>query len=376
MESNFRIETLGGGITLMVIEGVVGKINFDLFSALSHLSKKRTHALIDLSNLEEGDVSFYEHLRDLSVRMKMKIIATNKVVIQKCNDISLRVYPTTKSASLSYAGDETINLLLRRLRDVPILNAEAYELIGYTSLPDATFEELEAKIKDNSGLCSQIFRMANSSFFCRTSPAETLNQAMVTLGFTMMRQVFLYNFYNSVSALFQAQEALIDHGKQCAILAEFISKSGEASKEECSKVRLGGLLHDIGRQALAFFFPEQYARVMQSIIDEPKPSYLAELMVFGTEHQQVGSLLCSRWNFPKYLSAVLADHHYLQAANWNSLTLPIFVANNYLHERLKEPCSPYFQKLEGYFFLKAKELPWEGDKVKEAFETCLEKNSL
>jgi HD-like signal output (HDOD) protein len=124
-------------------------------------------------------------------------------------------------------------------------------------------------------------------------------------------------------------------------------------------VRLGGLLHDIGRQALAFFFPQQYERVQKIIETDRRSSYMAELLVFGTEHQTVGSILSARWNFPSYLSNVIGDHHYLAATDWNTLTLPIFCANEYLNERENMPFQQYYQRLEGYFLLKRKDLPWE-----------------
>jgi putative nucleotidyltransferase with HDIG domain len=355
----FSIGTIEGGITRMVIRGEAGNADMDLFQALSHLSQKHGHVLIDLSGLVTGSDKFFVHLQEISARTRIKIIATAIPTVEQCRQIGLSVFPTEKSAALSYAGDETIRLLLSRLRDVPILNTEAYQLISYVSSAEATFPQLETMIKSSSGLCSQVFRMANSSFFKRTSRAETLQQALVTLGFSTLRQLFIYNFYTSVGGFFRAQSATIDHGRKCALLAEYIAKSGGANSDECAKVRLAALLHDIGKQALAFFFPQQYERVHTLVKTDGKSSYLAELVVFGTEHQTVGSLLATRWNFPEYLAQVIGDHHYLQAKNWNILTLPVFCANSYLNEADREPFSLYFQKLEGYFFLKKKELPWK-----------------
>ena len=182
---------------------------------------------------------------------------------------------------------------------------------------------------------------------------------MVTLGFAPLRQIFIYNFYTSVGNFFGAQKETVEHGQDCARLAEYIAKSAGASHAECAKIRLIGLLHDVGRQALAFVFPQQYEKVQHLVRVEKNPSFLAELVVFGTEHQSVGSILANRWNFPDYLSKVIADHHYLKATDWNTLALPVFCANNFLNQRDGEPFSPYYHKLEGYFFLKRAELPWK-----------------
>ncbi len=367
--ASYRFETLQGGILMMTIEGEVGGLDNPLFSAMSNLSKQHHHVLLNLSNLKTAGKKFYELLTDLSARTKMKIIATEQEIVKECTAAGFPTFPSQKSASLSYAGDETINLLLSRLRDVPIMNTEAYNLIYYMTRPEATFAKLEEMIRDNSGLCSQIFRIANSSYFHRVTRAETLSQAMVTLGFTNLRQLFTYNFYTSVGGLFKSQAHSINHGRKCALLAEFICKGAEAPPEECTRVRLAGLMHDVGKMALAFFFPHQYEKVTEMVEREGKPYYFCELMVFGTEHQAVGSLLANRWNFPTYLSNIIGDHHFLQGDKWNVMTLPIFVASNFLDEKEGKPFEPYYHRLEGYFFLKKKELPWEN--VEADFEKHL-----
>lgn len=353
-----RVETLDGGLNHVIIENDVSIPNADPEQSLSQFSKKLPQMLVNLLSLPTVSQKLIKHLGVLKDRSNIKVITQQQNVIDLCRRSGLAVFPSVKSAALSYAGDETLELLRRKLRDVPVLNTEAYKLIAATSSPDASLAMLESKIKDNPGLCSQIIRWANSATFARRAKAETLHQAMSILGMSNLRQLFIFNFYNSVGGLFSAQQELMDHGRKCAILAEFIAKAGGALSDECAKVRLGGLLHDIGRQALMFAFPERYQDVRQKIIEESKPSFIAELLVFGTEHQSIGSHLCNLWNFPEYLGAIVADHHYLKSAGWNALTLPIFCANNYLNEIGKMPFSPWFQKLEAYFFVKQKDMPW------------------
>jgi len=365
-QAKYTLETLVGGIALMRISGTVSDQDFDLSNALSSLSKKHPHIILDLTGLIAGTPKFFSFLGDLSARSRIKVIVTAAAVIENCKQIGLQTYPTEKSAALAYAGDETVRMLLAKLRDVPILNTEAYQLISSLAQPDISFPELEARIGNNPGLCSQVIRVANSAYFRRANRVETLQQSLVTLGFSNLRQLFWYNFYNSTTNLFRAQIDVIEHGRKCAKLAEFICRSAGSSGEECSKVRLAALLHDIGRQALAFFFPQQYEKVHTLIHNSGIHSFTAELMVFGTEHQSIGSLLCQKWNFPDYMSGIIADHHYLQASNWNTLTLPVFIANNFLNESQNIPFTSWFQKLEAYFFLKRKDLPW--DDVKSEFE--------
>ena len=357
--AELQIGTVNGGITQVSIKGKVTDLDNQLFTSISNISKKLDQMLVDLSEFQGGGEKFIPLLGNLSKRTKIKVITQDKEVITTCLFAGLATFPTAKSASLSYAGDETISLLKSKLQDVPILNTEAYSLLTYLDQPDWNFKKIEMMIKDKPGVCSQILRVANSAYFRRVNKAETLEQALVTLGCMTLRQMFYFNFYFSVGNLFKAQKEVIQHGQDCSFLADYICKSAGGSPEECAKVRMGGLLHDVGSQALAFFFPKQYEKVKALIKKESKISYLAELLVFGTEHQSIGSILASKWNFPNYLSGVIGDHHYMQSDMWNILTLPVFIANNFLHEREWTPFVPYYQKLEGYFFLKKKDPPWK-----------------
>lgn len=364
-----RVETLDGGITQVIVEKSESASACDLEQSLSQASRKLSHMLVNLLNLEHIPENLIDHLGKLKGRTKIKVVSTHQEVIKCCNQTGLTVFPSVKSAALAFAGEKTLELLRRKLGEVPVLNTEAYQLIADVSSPDASFQTIENKVKDNAGLCGQIFKWANSSYFARKTKAETLNQALNTLGLTNLRQLFIHNLYKNVGGLFSAQKEVMDHGRKCAVLAEYIARSGGAPAEECAKVRMGGLLHDIGRQALAFSFPDHYEKVRRKIRDEKMASNIAELLVFGTEHQTVGSLLCTLWNFPSYLAAIIGDHHHLKAENWNTLTLPIFCANNFLNEIDGMPFSPWFQKLEGYFFLKRKDLPWKD--VAEEFKDFL-----
>lgn len=368
--ANYTTKVLENGSTLITVEGNIKEFENALINYISQISKKTSSIIINLEKADSASQKLFEIISELNARTRFKVVSKNQFIIQECNKYNLATFPTVKSATLSILGEETINAILKRLIDVPISNLEAYTLIGYTFSENATFEGLEKLIKDNPCLVSQILRIANSSYFARKIKAETLQQAMSTLGFSNLRQIFLYNFYNSVAGLFKSQIQVIEHGKKCAKLAEYISLSAETSHEERQKVRMGALLHDIGRMALAYFFPQKYEQVSKLIVDNQIPSHLAELTVFGTEHQIVGSLLCNKWNFPSYLCSIISDHHSLQAQNWNALTLPVFVANNFLHEIEGVPFSPYYSKLEGYFFIKRKDLPWEN--FNEAFLKVLQ----
>jgi len=372
--ATFRVETLDGGLAQIVIEGGILKDDHELWRALSSLSKSSPQAVIQMSGVSDSAQEFVDYLAELSARCRMKVVSQNAGITSQFVGAGVPVFPSVKSAQLSIAGEETIRQLLVKLRDVPILATDAYKLLAYLGDPNATFEELERMVKEMPGLVSQAIRLSNSSYFYRGKKVDTLANALTVLGFNNLRMLFLFNFHQSVMNMFSAQKEVIEHGRRCAALAEFIARSAKAPKDEYAKVWVGGLLHDIGGQALSFFFPEKYAAARKLMLDEAKPSFMAELVTFGTEHQTVGRILAQKWNFPDYLVNIIGDHHYLQAAGWNRVTLPVYCANNYLNEKEGIPAMAFYSKLVGYFMMFKADCPWEGEAIGAEFEKALSEN--
>ena len=124
--ADFHIETLEGGISQLVIEGTAKEDELELLQMVSQASKKFNHLLVNLLNLRDWGPKLFLLFQEVSARTNIKAISSEQKAVAECNKAGIAVFPTIKSASLSYAGDETLNLLLRKLKDIPILNTEAY----------------------------------------------------------------------------------------------------------------------------------------------------------------------------------------------------------------------------------------------------------
>ena len=70
-----------------------------------------------------------------------------------------------------------------------------------------------------------------------------------------------------------------------------------------------GLMHDIGRLALASCFPAHLAAVAQDRIDTGDCWLFAERRVLGLDHAEIGQLLTEHWRFPSQLSRAIGTHH-------------------------------------------------------------------
>lgn len=276
---------------------------------------------------------------------------------------------------------ELYAILGKKLRDIPVLNTDIFRLISYVTQPEADLGELERMMKMNQALCSQVLRLANSSYFKRARAAETLKDAIQLLGLSYLRRIFMQNFYSSVGRLVDCQQAMFDHGQECAKLGEFIARTAGCSNDECSRIWMGGLLHDIGRLFLSSVFPGNYEKVNRLVRFEKMRVTIAETKIFEHDHQQVGVFICEQWNFPDYLREIVKNHHDLAPVDKDgqpdpeqlNILLPVFCANNFLDELDETPFQEYLPRLQEFFKLRGRECLWE-DPVAE-LKQCLKEGS-
>lgn len=71
----------------------------------------------------------------------------------------------------------------------------------------------------------------------------------------------------------------------------------------------GGVLHDIGQDALALAAPEAYSEVVRRTKAGEATLLEAEQAVLGTDHARAGAFLLGLWGLPQPLVDLVAYHH-------------------------------------------------------------------
>src|SRR5512133_1340035 len=87
--------------------------------------------------------------------------------------------------------------------DLPSVPATLARIIQITSSPEATADELAHVVMLDPSLSTKVLRIANSAYYGRRTKAETITDAVVTLGFGAVRN--LAASASVVDALFPRQ---------------------------------------------------------------------------------------------------------------------------------------------------------------------------
>ncbi len=88
-------------------------------------------------------------------------------------------------------------LLLKKLftqanmTDLPAMSAHVQELISLTSSSEATAADLTAVVMKDYSLSNKILQVANSAYYSRGIPINSIARAVTVIGFTVVRQLAL-----------------------------------------------------------------------------------------------------------------------------------------------------------------------------------------
>lgn len=181
------------------------------------------------------------------------------------------------------------------------------KLMGLLDDVDAGADDVEALIRLDSGLASGTLRLANSAYFNSTVRCDSVSDAIIRLGFGEIYRLATA----TVASRWLTKEVggygwepgdLYRHSLTVAVAADQLAKETGTANPEIAYT--AGLLHDVGKLALAFTCAEHFGRVRELQARENCAWRSAEQTVLGFDHTDVAGALLQAWTFPANLVQV------------------------------------------------------------------------
>lgn len=189
---------------------------------------------------------------------------------------------------------------------LPVAHARALRLLHQT---DPSIAELREIIELDPKLTATVLRMANSAVSAPIHRVETAKAAIVRIGTDAARRITIAAAVDSSFPQLWKSGLNVDemwrHLVACAMFAERYSGSRDGSHGEAFTA---GLLHDIGRLAMATQDPERYA-VVVAMARNGSETLAAERKVFGLGHIEWGGAVAREWQFPEDVLVAIVGHH-------------------------------------------------------------------
>jgi HD-like signal output (HDOD) protein len=193
-----------------------------------------------------------------------------------------------------------------RLRPFPQIAIRVMQLANREDVP---LHKLSGLISSDPAFSSEVLTIANSPLFAPRTPAVSILQAVARLGTRNIQGLCLavaVRAYLGASISLPSMRALWRHNMACAVIAEKISALGSPDKDIAFTA---GIMHDIGRLALAAIQPHQYSVLLCSHRGTAHSILASERELFGVDHCEAGRLLIADWRLPAAFEPIVADHH-------------------------------------------------------------------
>lgn len=185
----------------------------------------------------------------------------------------------------------------------------AIRVLQLADKENVQLHELGDLISSDAAFASEVLTIANSLLYAPRFPASSILQAIAVLGANHLQGMCLtvgVRAYLGKSLNHPAMRCLWRHNLACALIAERLALAGFMDKDVAYTA---GVLHDIGRFALAVVRPTEYADLLGTHRGTSGSILHCEREIFGLDHCAVGRQLVLEWKLPCELEAVVFEHH-------------------------------------------------------------------
>ncbi len=207
--------------------------------------------------------------------------------------------------------EEKINRIMAQVKSFPGMPATAAKLLKILEDADSTAAQIEEVLRYDAGLTANILKLTNSAYFGIPSKVSSVKQAIVMLGWKRLLQLVMTMCMSTVMkkpvvGYDLSQGELWAHSLAVSVAAEAVVKALKIPEAE--EVFTAALLHDVGKLVLGGFVKDELAQI-NAMVAKDIPFEVAEYMVIGTDHAEVGARILKKWDFPEGLVNAVSRHH-------------------------------------------------------------------
>ena len=204
-----------------------------------------------------------------------------------------------------------LSKIVSKIKAFPSMPATGAKMLKMLEDPETSVDEIEDVLRHDPGLTGNVLKLANSAYFGIPSKVSSVRQGVLLLGIKRLIQLVVAS---CVSAVMDKPVPGYDlppgdlwrHSIAVSIAAEALVK--DKKNIDAEDIFTPALLHDIGKLILGHFVKDELDDI-EKIASKGVPYVVAENMVLGTDHAEVGAQVLTQWSFPAEVVEAVRWHH-------------------------------------------------------------------
>lgn len=236
--------------------------------------------------------------------------SAHQYLAKPCNPEVLKQTLDRALAIRDVLGESTLQQTLRGLTNLPVLPAIYQELIDCLKSPDSSIADAGRIIGKDLGMTTSILKVVNSAYFGLPRPLATIERSVTFLGMqTVMSLVLNHALFSTIAGKSMADlEGLRINSLETATAARMLAKQEGCPEMMVDEAFLAGMLHHVGKLALAAAFGERYREVTRTIQSSGRSCQEVEKAVLSVSHAEAGAYLLGLWGFQDSLIEAVLHH--------------------------------------------------------------------
>lgn len=286
-------------------------------------------------------------LSDLSDRQSLlKLIGTaHQFLAKPCDNRRLKAALDRVFQYEMWLPSERVRGLMAQMPKLPSPPQLFFRLVRELQNPDASMDDVISLITKDPAIAAKLLQIVNSAAFGLGQPVSDLSGAVFHLGVEMTKSVVLlahcFAYFDGLKPTDFSAQQLWHHSLRVAQLARALAREEGASPENIEEAYTAGLLHDLGKIALAANLPKHLTAAAEHQRASGCDMTEAENQVFGATHAEVGACLLAIWGLsPNIVETLVFHHHPVKLHQQDFGTLAAVHVANALEHALTDNTEP------------------------------------
>ena len=211
-----------------------------------------------------------------------------------------------------------IQTLVSRIRTFPNRPTIYLELMKEIRSANSSAQTVGELVEQDLAITTKLLQVTNSAYFGFQQRILSPGDAVFLLGMqataSLVLAIEVFSHMDHLNPSYFVIDQIWRHSQKVGHSARMIAQKMTRDHTLAQDSFTAGLLHDVGKLALAINLKEEYRAALRLARQNMVPVWKAEQEIFGATHAEAGAYLLGLWGLSFPVIHAVAGHH-LQPAN-------------------------------------------------------------